>query len=117
MLEYMQLAASDYADAVELETFRSDWDAYLQDASAEPLVAAWNQSPLEVLGHAGARLPAQLVLKSAYRGRCGAQHPSLEHVVAAEGLAPRPNALRGRAAARVACAVAVAEHLRALAQG
>jgi hypothetical protein len=59
-------------------------------------------------------LPAQLVLKSAYRARCGAAHASLDDVIKAEALSPEPPALRGRASWRVACAVAVARHLHGL---
>ena len=114
MLAYMQLGAEDFTRPLELPAFRAEWGAFLQAAAAQPIVAAWNHSTLQLLAGAEASLPAQLVLKSAYRGRCGAQRATLEDVVAAEGLCPAPNALRGRAAQRIASAVAVAHYLRAL---
>ena len=117
MLAYMQLDAGDFAQAVELPAFRAQWDALLRAASPEPIVAAWNQSTLELLARAQASVPAQLVLKSAYRGRCGRDHARLEDVLAAEGLQPAPNALRGRAARTIAGAAVVAEHLHALSRG
>jgi DTW domain-containing protein len=116
LLAYMELSAADFAGAIALPEFRDQWQAFLAAATSEPIVAAWNQSSLELLARAGAELPAQLVLKSAYRGRCGTDHARLEDVIAAEGLQPAPNALRGRAAPRVASALAVAEYLHALAQ-
>lgn len=114
MLAYMQLGADDFAHAIELPELCARWDAFLHAAPAEPIVAAWNQSSLELLASAGASVPARLVLKSAYRGRCGRDHARLEDVIAAEGLQPAPNALRGRGATTIARAAAVAEHLHAL---
>jgi DTW domain-containing protein YfiP len=117
MLAYMQLTAEDFTEAVELPAFCAQWDAFLRAASSEPIAAAWNQSTLELLARAEASLPAQLVLKSAYRGRCGRAHARLEDVLAAEGLQLAPNALRGRAARTIAGAAAVAQHLYALSGG
>jgi hypothetical protein len=117
MLAYMQLGADDFAQAVELPELCAQWDAFVRAASPEPIVAAWNQSSLELLASAGAGVPAPLVLKSAYRGRCGRDHARLEDVIAAEGLHLAPNALRGRGATTIASAAAVAQHLHALSRG
>jgi DTW domain-containing protein YfiP len=113
VLSHMRLSPDDFSAALDTAAFRARWAAFLA-LQARPIVAAWNQSTLDLLAAAGAALPATLVLKSAYRGRCGARHASLDDVVAAEGLAPAPRALRGRAAQRIAAAVAVARYLHAL---
>ncbi|HMI90031.1 MAG TPA: tRNA-uridine aminocarboxypropyltransferase [Polyangiales bacterium] len=117
LLDYMQLAPGDFAQAVELPAFLRQWDAFLSAAAPEPIVAAWNQSSLDLLAGARASVPAKLVLKSAYRGRCGRDHARLEDVLVAEGLQPAPNSLRGRAARTIAGAAAVADHLYALSRG
>jgi DTW domain-containing protein YfiP len=110
---HMRLRESDFAGALDEAAFREQWARSLARCD-QPIVAAWNQSTFDLLAAAGAALPATLVLKSAYRGRFGAQHASLDDVVAAEALAPAPRALRGRAAQRIASAVAVARYLHAL---
>lgn len=110
---HMRLCEGDFANALDEATFRSRWAQYLASCD-QPIIAAWNQSTFDLLAAAGAALPATLVLKSAYRGRFGAQHASLDDVVAAEALAPAPRALRGRAAQRLASAVAVARYLHAV---
>jgi DTW domain-containing protein YfiP len=113
ILSHMRLQPDDFADALDTAGFRARWAQNLA-RHPQPIVAAWNQSTFDLLAAAGAALPETLVLKSAYRGRCGAQHKSLDDVVAAEALAPVARALRGRAAQRIACAVAVARYLHAL---
>jgi tRNA-uridine aminocarboxypropyltransferase len=110
---HMRLDEADFVGALDEAAFRARWAQFLAQREA-PIVAAWNQSTFDLLAAAGAELPATLVLKSAYRGRRGAQHASLDDVVAAEALAPVPRALRGRAAQRIASAVAVARYLHAL---
>ena len=114
VLAHMQLSESDFAGAADLAGFRSAFGDFLAHGDQPPIVAAWNQSTFDLLRAAGVALPAQLVLKSAYRGRCGAMHASLDDVIKAESLSPQPGALHGRAAWRVACAVAVARYLHGL---
>jgi hypothetical protein len=117
MLAYMELGADDFAQAIELPELCAQWDAFVNAAAPEPIVAAWNQSSLELLANVGANVPARLVLKSAYRGRCGRDHARLEDVITAEALDPAASALRGRGGRTIASAAAVAEHLRALSRG
>jgi DTW domain-containing protein YfiP len=114
VLGHMRLSPSDFEHADDLPRFRAAWREFLAAAGDPAIVAAWNQSTFDLLRAAGAELPAQLVLKSAYRARFGARHASLDDVIAAEALTPEPAALRGRAAWRVACAAAVARHLHGL---
>jgi hypothetical protein len=115
MLGYMELDSSDYAQALEHAQFANVWDAFLQLAGPSPIVAAWNQSTLDLLVDARARVCEPLVLKSAYRGRCGVEITHLEDIVGKLGLPAQPNALRGRAAFRLACAAAVGAYLHGLA--
>ncbi|MBK8974854.1 MAG: DTW domain-containing protein [Planctomycetes bacterium] len=88
--------------------------AFAAFAADVPVLAAWNRLPLELAAeHFGWRGPTVL-LKAAYAnvrgGRCG----ELRDVVAAERLAVRPLPFAGRAAQRLADALAVAELLRGL---
>jgi DTW domain-containing protein YfiP len=114
LLEHMQLRPCDLVNASDIAAFGADWETFLFGCSAQPIVAAWNQSTFDLLQMAGATLPARLLLKSAYRGRCGLSYSDLDQVIAGENLSPAPSAMRGRAAWRVASAVAVARHLHAL---
>jgi len=113
VLSYMRLQSGDFVGALDDAEFRARWARYLTQHE-RPIVAAWNQSTLDLLAAAGALLPETLVLKSAYRGRCGAQHKSLDDVLVAEALTPTARRLRGRAAERIASAVEVARYLHAL---
>jgi DTW domain-containing protein YfiP len=114
LLAHMRLQASDLDNACELGDFRREWEAYLAQGEQPPIVAAWNQSTFDLLRAAGAALPTRVLLKSAYRGRCGTHFHGLEQVIAGEGLMPIANTARGRAGSRVASAIAVARHLHAL---
>jgi DTW domain-containing protein len=114
LLSHMQLTRADFTEAVSLATLREQWPRFIAQQHRRPVIAAWNQSSFDLLAAAGLQLPERLLLKSAYRGRCGTEQASLEDVIAAAALSPRAGQQRGRAAWRVACAEAVARHLHAL---
>jgi DTW domain-containing protein YfiP len=114
LLGYMKLAPDDFANAVDVATFRREWQGFLAARAQPPILAAWNQSTIDLLAGAGAAVPSPLLLKSAYRARSGIKHASLDDVVNALSLdVTAPSMLRGRAARRLACAIAVARHLHA----
>jgi hypothetical protein len=114
-LAHMQLTEADLGDAIDLSTFRHDWAEFLGNCGRYPLVAAWNQSTLDLLLAEAGGAPSRVSLKSAYRNAHGGGTGSLEEVMAREGLSHEPPRFRGRAGVRLACAVAVARHLNAVA--
>jgi hypothetical protein len=114
-LGHMQLTRGHFDGAIPLEAFRMEWNAFLSE-QGDPIVAAWNQSTLDLLaGAAGAMAqPASNAsLKSAYRNVFGASTGCVEDVVASSELAVGPSRFAGRAGRRVAYAIAVARHLNA----
>ncbi len=107
-LAHMELTPDDLEGGVTPSRFRRDWESFQGNA---PVIAAWNQSTLDVL--AGVAAPGcAVMLKAAYcnvhAGACG----SLEAVMAREGLAAVENPCRGRAGQRLGMALAVLEFLR-----
>jgi DTW domain-containing protein len=117
LLSHMQLCRADFDDALDIDAARESWDAFLAAQGAPPIITAWNQSTLGLLHAARLAMPEQLLLKSAYRGRCGTLEPTLEAVVEAQRLTPHSPPLRGRAAHRVGCAAVVARYLHGLQHG
>lgn len=116
-LEHMQLSAADVDAGQELSAFRADFARFLAGAGCPTRLAAWNQSTLDLLGKALGEEPSQLSLKGAYRALHGVAARDLAAAVAAQGLSPAPLPLRGRAAGRLAGAVAIAHRLHACALG
>jgi DTW domain-containing protein len=114
LLSHMQLGRADFDGALDIDAARQSWDAFLAAQGERPIITAWNQSTLGLLRAARLAMPEQLLLKSAYRGRCGTLEPTLEAVVEAQRLMPRSPPLRGRAAHRVGCAAVVARYLHGL---
>jgi hypothetical protein len=113
-LDHMGLHPQDFAGAVNLAQFRRDVGEFL-DSQPGALIAAWNQTSLDLLAHALGQPPSRLSLKSAYRSVKGGGSGSLDEVTAREGLDPTPLGLRGRAGIRLARAVAIARLLNRLA--
>lgn len=114
LLGHMRLAASDFDAALTLPELRERWTQFLAAQAPSPIIAAWNESSLQLLRSAGLEVPAPFSLKGAYRGRNGRASATLDDALAAEGLLVEPNALVGRAASRIAAAAAVARHLHGL---
>lgn len=116
-LDHMQLDESDFEAAVSAGAFARDWAEFLRSCGPSPLVAAWNQTTLDVLARTTGGFPSRVSLKSAYRSAKGGGSGSLDDVVEREKITARPMAVRGRAALRLARAVAIAESLNRGARG
>jgi hypothetical protein len=110
-LSHMQLRVSDFESAVDEGSLVRDFDAFLASLGGAPLVAAWNQTTLDLFAAATGRPPSRVSLKSAYRNGRGGGTGSLDEVAADEGLVPAPLEFAGRAAIRVARALAIARLL------
>ncbi len=106
-LEHMGLAREAVEAGIALDELRREWSA-LSDGA---VVAAWNQSTLDLLrgplGYEG----ASLLLKSVYCNVRQRGAGTLDAVIIEEGLGVEPAPVRGRAAQRLGNAVAVARHL------
>lgn len=113
LLGHMRLCEGDFAQACDLAAARLDFARFLATAGDAPLLAAWNQSTLDLLADAMGGAPSQLSLKGAYRAVHGADARDLAAAVALQGLLPVSLALRGRAALRLGSAAAIAHHLHA----
>jgi len=112
MLQYMGLPREVFANGVTTPEFCERWATFLTGVQA-PILAAWNQSTLELLARVTGQSMPQISLKSAYRALHGTRPFSLDEVVAQPGLIlPEPN-FEGRAGIRLAGALAVAEFLHA----
>ncbi len=116
LLAYMQLDADDFAKAGDVEAFRQEWQSFLHATGSSPVLAAWNQSTLDMLAKATSSAPSQLSLKGAYRSVYGATAKNLDEALATLGLVAAPNDFHGRAAQRLAGALAIARHLHERAQ-
>jgi DTW domain-containing protein len=112
-LGHMGLTAADFTGAATGACFAEEWRAFLGRCGPEPLVAAWNQRTLDLLARCTDLPASRLTLKGAYRSLHGCDAEDLEQVITRHGLALTPNTLRGRAARRLAGAVATAEFLHA----
>lgn len=112
-LAHMSLSVRDFDDALDSSRFRRDVEEFLA-RQKEPLLAAWNQSSLDLLAKELKASASRISLKSAYRNLRGGGSGSLDDVIAHEGLHPAPLDFHGRAAIRSARAIAIARHLNAL---
>lgn len=117
-LEHMGLASSDFEGAADIRCFRHEWPQFLRavTVSGAPIVAAWSQGTLELLGLALAQVPSRSAIKGAYRSSHSQYEGSLEDVAEREGWSPVPLPFKGRAARRVGATLAVAQGLNRLAQ-
>jgi DTW domain-containing protein YfiP len=117
-LEHMALTPDDFDGASGLASFREEWKRFL-DADADrggPIVAAWSQGTLDLLGQAVSGMPSRSAIKGAYRSSHSQYDGSLEDVAGREGWSPEPLPFKGRAAARIGSTLAVAKGLNRLAQ-
>ncbi|HEX4340296.1 MAG TPA: tRNA-uridine aminocarboxypropyltransferase [Polyangiaceae bacterium] len=112
-LAHMCLTLGDFDGAVDTKQFRRDVAEFLE-RQPRPILAAWNQSSLDLLAHELGGHASRVALKSAYRNVRGGGTGSLDEVVAVEGLAPAPLPFRGRAGSRIAHAVAITRYLNAM---
>lgn len=116
-LDHMGLGTADFEAAVSVDRFERDWAAFLETCGPRPLVAAWNQTTLDVLANTTGGAPSRVSLKSAYRSARGGGSGSLDDVAAREEIGAPSLAFRGRAAVRLARAVAIARDLNENARG
>ena len=120
---HMELTEEDFETAVTPQSFKEEWRQFLEAEPSVPVVSAWNQTTLDVLATVVGGPASRVSLKSAYRNRRGGGCGSLDDVIAEEQLfavavpLPSPVPFRGRAALRVARAIAVAQLLNARACG
>jgi hypothetical protein len=114
----MSLADADFDGAVDQQQLAIELRAFLaEECGKSPLLAAWNQSSLDLIAVALGTKPSRLSLKSAYRSVYGADVKELHEAVAARGLVAAPNTFRGRASSRIAYALAIGRHLHERALG
>jgi hypothetical protein len=107
-LAHMELAAEALAAGVTAEQLRIAWRDFVGDT---PVVAAWNQSTLDlVAAHTDAPFEPVL-LKAAYCNLRRGQSGHLAAVLKREGLRPAATPFRGRAGRRLGQALAVLEHI------
>jgi DTW domain-containing protein YfiP len=116
-LDHMGLGTPDFDEAVSVDRFERDWEEFLDTCGPRPLVAAWNQTTLDVLATTTGGAPSRVSLKSAYRSARGGGSGSLDDVAAREKIRAPTFAFRGRAAVRLARAVAIARDLNENARG
>jgi len=115
-LAHMELTEQSFDDALDLGAFCREWEAFIGNTNAA-LVAAWNQSSLDLLARATGAPESRASLKSAHRNVHGGGSGSLDEALAGAGIDPAPHTFRGRAAKRNARAVAMARYLNSLATG
>ena len=110
----MMLSPEEVARGHDLEEILEPWRRFLGE---DPVVAAWNQSTLDLLRDAGALDGAAVMLKAAYcnvrRGGSG----TLEAVARREELTAADLPCGGRAGQRLGLAVAVLGWLREQTEG
>ncbi len=112
-LEHMGLSDGDLASGVDMSTFIRRWKNFVR---SDDVLTAWNQATLLPVSRLMSREPSAAYLKAAYRNQ-GRHGGPLEDVVQAEGLRLPSVGCRGRAAQRLANAVALADLLGELARG
>jgi len=118
LLRHMALTERDFDAAVDQAQLAIELRAFLAtECGKSPLLAAWNQSSLDLIGIALGAKPSRLSLKSAYRSVYGADVKELHEAVAARGLVAGNNTFRGRASSRIAFALAIGQHLHERALG
>jgi DTW domain-containing protein YfiP len=110
-LAHMRLREEDFDGGADVPSFVRRWAEFLARSGPLPIVAAWNQSTLDLLATTTGTVASRVALKSAYRSLRGGGSGSLDEVARAERVVEAPLPFRGRAAERVARAVAVSELL------
>jgi DTW domain-containing protein YfiP len=112
-LAHMGLSKSDFAGAQPGTSWLDEWAHFLEGCGPRPLIAAWNQSTLDLLAQTTGTEPSRISLKSAYRAVHGIDAHSLDEIITKRALPLAPNPFRGRAMRRLAGAVAIARFLNA----
>jgi len=110
MLRYMGLPRERFEHGVTTSELCERWAAFLTGIHT-PMLAAWNQSTLELLHRVTGQSIPHISLKSAYRALHGTQAFSLDDVIAQQGLKLQEPTCSGRAGHRLASALAVSKFL------
>lgn len=113
-LGHMELPLETFDRGVTLAEFRDAWTAFTARTDS-PVIAAWNQSTLDVLGATLGTPVSRAALKGAYRSSHGRHEGSLDDVAAREGWAAPPLPVLGRAGRRLSLASSAAKALWAMA--
>ncbi|MEZ5966990.1 MAG: tRNA-uridine aminocarboxypropyltransferase [Planctomycetota bacterium] len=108
-LQHMGLRSDDLASGLTLADVRSEFASF---ASAAPTVAAWSKNTLAWGDDVMDPNSTRIVLKTCYCNVRSAKPGFLEQVVARERLVSPPLPCRGRAATRLASALALARWLQ-----
>jgi DTW domain-containing protein YfiP len=115
-LGHMKLTRKDFERACDAHAFRDDWSRFLDECPRSPVLAAWQQNTLELLGRTTGRPASRTTLKDAYRRALPGGGGTLDHVITREELTVVPFDFSGRAGVRMAHACAIARRLNALAR-
>ncbi len=107
-LQHLELGPDDFADAVTPAEFAMAWNEFLRPADT---IAVFNQSTVRLLQCVGATASPSVTLKAVDIAR---DCRTLDKVVAALELAPPRVPQKGRAALRLANAIAYARYLNEL---
>jgi DTW domain-containing protein YfiP len=107
-LARLELGPEAWAAALTPEAFLASWRAFMRDGDR---LCVWNRSTVRLLREATGLEPEALQLKASYCNLRGGHAGSLSEVVAREGLQGPALGLPGRAARRLAQAVAVTHWL------
>jgi hypothetical protein len=112
-LVHMRLMESDFSRAVDTQTFRRDWLEFLDGCGERRIVAAWNQSTLDLLAStvASTSFTSRIALKGAYRSFRGAGSGNLDDVVTREKISTAARHFGGRAAVRMANLLAIVRRI------
>lgn len=113
-LGHMELPSEAFDRGVTLSEFQTAWGAFTSESNG-PVIAAWNQSTLDLLGATLGTVPSRAALKGAYRSSHGRHEGSLEEVAEREGWTTTSFPVPGRAGRRLALALSAAKALRAMA--
>lgn len=111
-LGHMELAESDFADAVSVETFRENWNSFLQE---DDLLVVHNEGTIRLLEQAGARIPDHEILKSINHDP-KKEFSQLGDFFAARKFPVDESMHRGRAGTRLAHAATLVRYLKSVFQ-
>lgn len=103
-LAHMEITAKDLATGVTDDELRRDWNAFV---GPSPVVAAWNQSTLNLVATRTDQALHPVLLKAAYCNLRRTTSGTLTAVLEREGMQPEATPFRGRAARRLGQALSV----------
>lgn len=114
-LAHMELSAEQILRGGTLPDLLGSWGTFVSKGDS-PIVAAWNQSTLDLLAATLGTEPSRAALKGAYRSSHGRHDGSLEEVAERQGWSREPLPVHGRAARRLGLTLSAARALRTMAE-